>query len=103
MTFYDVLPTLVTAAGGDVSEFDHDGVDVMPFIKGEATDDPNKVRFSRNLACLPCDKGDWKLTRPYLDTTVYSVPWLFNIKNNPQENQYLQGSCPTLWPIWCAN
>ncbi len=86
----------MTAAGGDVSGFAHDGVDIMPFLKGEATDDPNKVRFWREFGAFAVRKGDWKLTRPFIDTPTYPVPWLFNIKNNPQENQFLQGSRPEI-------
>ncbi len=64
ITMLDMVPTLVDAAGGDASQFQHDGYDVMPYLTGQATDDPNKVWFWRNFTCYAVRKGNWKLEDP---------------------------------------
>jgi autotransporter-associated beta strand protein len=94
ITFYDIMPTLVTAAGGDVSEFEHDGEDILPFLKGEAVDDPNEPLFWRHMTSYAVRKGDWKMSRPQVEYA--GKPWLFNIKDNPQENVYLQAVHPEI-------
>jgi len=86
LTALDLLPTFLSAAGGDVTQFAHDGYDVMPLLKGEATDDPNKARFWRNFDSYAVRKGDWKLTR--ISPGYPSGPFLFNLANDPDENDY---------------
>jgi autotransporter-associated beta strand protein len=83
ISFYDMLPTIVTAAGGDDSQFPHDGHDVMPCLKGEAVDDPNRVLFWWNFDKWAVRKGDWKLESPYTNS---SETFLHNIKEDPDEN-----------------
>jgi len=87
ITFYDMLPTFVAAAGGDISQFDHDGYDVMPYLKGDAVDDPNRVRFWRSFDKFAVRKGDWKLESPY---TNAPHPFLHNIAEDSDENDYSQ-------------
>jgi autotransporter-associated beta strand protein len=83
ISFYDMLPTFVTAAGGDVSQFAHDGYDVMPYLKGDAVDDPNRLMFWRSLDKWAVRKGDWKLEAPYTNSF-----FLHNIAEDPDENYY---------------
>lgn len=83
ITFFDVLPTLVTAGGGDISQIPHDGYDVMPYLAGDATDDPTKTRFWRSLDKWAVRKGDWKLESPYVGFTGV---FLHNIATDPDEN-----------------
>jgi autotransporter-associated beta strand protein len=61
----------------------------MPYIKGQATDDPNKAHFWRNFNSYAVRKGDWKLTMMYQG---YNNRALFNIANNPQENVFLSNA-----------
>lgn len=82
---YDLLPTIVAAAGGDISQFEHDGTNVMPFLKGEATDDPNRPYIMRLQGAWEIREGDWKVVLP---TTGAAGPHLFNIKNDPGENVF---------------
>jgi autotransporter-associated beta strand protein len=89
ITALDMVPTLVTAAGGDITQFQHDGYDVMPYLKGQATDDPNKPRFWRNFNCYAVRKGDFKLTIMYQG---FGNRALFNIANNPQETVFLSNA-----------
>ncbi|MGE3241957.1 MAG: sulfatase-like hydrolase/transferase [Pirellulales bacterium] len=91
---HDIAPTLYNAAGGDVSQIAADGHDVMPFLKGEATEDPNTVRFWRSFDTWAVRRGDWKLTLPYRPNAPGK--FLFNIALNPQENVYYGPSRPDL-------
>jgi autotransporter-associated beta strand protein len=93
VTALDIAPTLYAAAGGDVSQIASDGYDVLPYLKGEATDDPNQVRFWRNFDSYAVRRGDWKLTLAYQGAPAR---WLFNVKQNPNENVYLQGVHPEI-------
>jgi autotransporter-associated beta strand protein len=83
ISFFDMLPTIVTAAGGDVSQFPHDGHDVMPYLKGEGVEDPNRVLFWRSGIVWAVRKGDWKLESPYADSF-----FLHNIAEDTDENYY---------------
>ena len=62
---HDLAPTLYAAAGGDVSQIDVDGHDMMSYLEGDAVEDPNTVRFWRSFDTWAVRKGDWKLTLPY--------------------------------------
>jgi autotransporter-associated beta strand protein len=87
ITGLDLAPTILTAAGGDITQFDHDGYDVMPQLKGEASTDPNAVYFWRNFETYAIRKGDWKLTVAYIGGPGR---WLHNVRQNPNENVFLQ-------------
>lgn len=89
---YDLLPTFYAAAGGDVSTLDTDGHDMMPYLAGEATEDPNYKRFWRSFDTWAVRKGDWKLTLPYRPGAPGK--FLFNIKTNPTENIYYDSLMP---------
>src|SRR5262249_20587739 len=90
VTAYDYLPTLVDAAGGDSSQFQGDGYDVMPLLTGQQTTDPHQVMFWRVNDIYAVRKGDWKLTRP--STNSGDAPFLYNIKNDPGETVVLNNS-----------
>lgn len=91
---HDMLPTLYNAIGGDLSDIETDGHDVMPFLKGDATEDPNTVRFWRSFDTWAVRRGDWKLTLPYRPGAPGK--FLFNIKLNPTENVYYDNSNPLI-------
>jgi autotransporter-associated beta strand protein len=95
LTFYDILPTLVSAGGGDISEFEHDGYDVMRNLKGETTDDPHEVLYWRGFDAFAVRKGDWKLTKPIVNNPDF-ISWLFNIKTDPGENVFVQAAHPDI-------
>lgn len=85
VTGLDIVPTIVAAAGGDITQFAHDGYDVMPYLSGQQTDDPNKVYFWRNFDSYAIRKGDWKLVLPFYGSPG---PHLFNIGNDPTESVF---------------
>ncbi len=86
ITMYDLLPTLVNAGGGDASAFATDGYDVMPYLTGEATDDPTKVRFWRSFDTFAVRQGDWKFTNRFTSATGANPVYLFNIETDPHED-----------------
>jgi len=56
----DVYPTVVKAAGGNVPA-DRDGVDMMPYLKGEKTGAPERALYWRTGTNSAVRKGKWKL------------------------------------------
>lgn len=93
ITGLDMLPTFVTAAGGDITQFAHDGYDVMPNLSGQATTDPNRVYIWRNFETYAVRKGDWKLTLSFIGAPGR---WLHNVQQQPNENVYLQDARPDI-------
>ncbi len=89
VTALDMLPTLVKAAGGDISQIPTDGRDVTPFLTGEETQDPNHVFFWRGNDAWAVRKAGWKLTTRYTrpdDSRPANPPYLFHIDVDPLEN-----------------
>jgi len=65
----DILPTLVAAAGGEAPD-DRDGVDLLPFLMGEAVGDAHLALFFRYYTESPLI--------PYKDlSAVRSGPWRY--------------------------
>jgi autotransporter-associated beta strand protein len=85
LSMFDMLPTFYAAGGGDVSQIPHDGIDVMPYLKGEEVQDPDRTFFWRSQDKWAIRKGDWKLTSPMAGFTGM---FLFNIAEDPDENNY---------------
>lgn len=60
----DIFATSVTAAGGDLKqERPLDGVDLIPFIKGDTEGVPHQQLYFRKLECAGMRDGKWKLIR----------------------------------------
>ncbi len=60
----DLLPTFVAAAGGDISKLENlDGVDLMPFIKGQVEGRPHQTLYWKKESRGAIRDGDWKLVR----------------------------------------
>jgi autotransporter-associated beta strand protein len=92
VTTRDLVATLVTAAGGDISTLDLDGVDLMPFLDGSDTSDPHEILFWRYNTNWAVRRGDWKLTRP-----LYTEPvMLYNLANDREETTDVQSQNPTI-------
>jgi arylsulfatase A-like enzyme len=69
----DVLPTALALAGVEASADWHlDGVDVLPFLKGDREGTPHEVLFWRLGDQTAIRRGDWKLVR--YDTNVDAEP-----------------------------
>jgi autotransporter-associated beta strand protein len=87
----DLLPTFIAAAGGDESQLPTDGVDLMPFLKGEVGGDPHETLFWRNLVMFAVRKGEWKL-----GNMNGAGMKLFNIEQDPSETTDLLAQHPEI-------
>jgi len=60
----DILPTAVAAAGGDIAADDKiEGVDLLPYLRGEKTKSPHDRLFWRFGQQSAIREGEWKLVR----------------------------------------
>lgn len=77
----DLLPTFFESAGGDPDSLSHiDGVNLMPYIKGQKKGRPHqKLFWKRDVRAVVRD-GDWKLIR-FADRPAE----LYNIENDMRE------------------
>jgi arylsulfatase A-like enzyme len=80
----DVLPTCLAAAGITTNtSMKLDGVDLIPYLKGENTNRPHETlrwRFGDQWAVR---HGDWKLTRG----DGQPEPGLYNLADDPAESR----------------
>ena len=89
----DILPTAAAAAGAKLPD-DRiiDGVDVLPFVRGERTGAPHETLFWREGYHQAVLHDGWKLI-------VSGVPdrkWLFHLTDNPTEHQDLAAARPEI-------
>ncbi len=102
----DLLPTILAATGKPVAaEEKLDGVNLLPFLKGEAKGAPHESlywRFGRQTAIR---HGDWKL----VSANGISKPALFNLKDDLGEQDDKSASEPQIlaklqktWDAWNA-
>ena len=91
VSHFDIFATAAAAAGQKApGDRIIDGVNLMPFIKGEAPGRPHDVLFWRTETYLTVRAGDWKLQ-------VSEMPkkdWLFNLATDPTEEINLAGKEP---------
>jgi arylsulfatase A-like enzyme len=59
----DLGPTLLAAVGAPIEEKNIDGVNLLPFLKGEKTDAPHESLYWRFGQQTAIRKGDWKLVK----------------------------------------
>jgi len=77
----DLLPTFLEAAGGDANEIlNLDGVNLLPFIKGDKKQRPHQRLFWKRDCRAVVREGDWKLIR-FADRPAE----LYNIKEDQRE------------------
>ena len=88
----DLLPTFHAAAGGDVASLGNiDGVDLLPFVRGEADGRPHQTLFWKKDVRAAVRDGDWKLIR-FADRP----PELYNLIEDPAEQDNLAADHPEL-------
>jgi arylsulfatase A-like enzyme len=87
----DIFATAASAAGASLpKDRPLDGVNLVPFITGEATGTPHETMYWRSGSYKVVLAGDWKLQ-------VSANPdraWLFNLKEDPTEQKNLADSDP---------
>ncbi|MBK3520006.1 sulfatase-like hydrolase/transferase [Carboxylicivirga marina] len=86
----DLTPTFVSMAGGEIiAEDKMDGVNLLPYVKGENTEAPHadmKWRFTIS-ACMR--EGEWKLVR-----LPDRLPMLYNLKEDVSEQNNVAAQNP---------
>lgn len=88
----DLLPTFVAAAGGDpAADPDLDGVDMVPYLKGENQESPHEALCWKMETRGAIRDGDWKLLR-FPDRPAR----LYNLASDPGEQNDLASSYPEL-------
>jgi len=88
---YDVLPTLYAAAGGDVSQLNTDGVDLIPYLSGSNPEDPHEILVWRTHVIWALRKGDWKIGSPNGSPIV-----MYNLASDPGETTNVISQYPEI-------
>lgn len=86
----DLLPTFLSAAGAGHTGKTLDGVDLLPYLKGEKNQSPHDFLFWRLWRAAAARKGHWKLIRiaedPLKEKRKDLLPlMLFNLRDDPYE------------------
>jgi arylsulfatase A-like enzyme len=103
----DILPTVITAAGGKVDPaWKLDGVDLMPYLTGKETAKPHETFYWRFGKQWAVRHGDWKLVASAPDKLATK---LFNLAEDVGEANDLSAKHPekveqlgALWKAWNA-
>jgi arylsulfatase A-like enzyme len=112
----DVLPTSLAAAGVEADPaWKLDGVNLLPYLKGEKTEAPHDALYWRFGQQLAVRKGDWKLVKSVADGNARSGAGkasveeakLYNLKDDIGEKNDLAAANPDkvkelteLWNQW---
>ncbi|MES2921839.1 MAG: sulfatase-like hydrolase/transferase [Verrucomicrobiota bacterium] len=110
----DLLPTSLAAAGVAVDPaWKLDGVNLLPYLKGEKTESPHDALFWRFGEQLAVRKGDWKLVKSAADGTqgqgsaTVDGAQLYNLASDVGEKTDLAAKEPAkvkelteLWNAW---
>jgi arylsulfatase A-like enzyme len=96
----DIHPTALAAAGVAVKpEWQLDGVDLLPFLRGKNAAPPHAALYWRFGEQMAIRSGDWKLVRPDLATdapfgNIAPRPMLFNLARDVGETTDLAAKHP---------
>lgn len=103
----DILPTVVAAAGGTVeSSWKLDGVNLLPFLRGEVQGQPHETLYWRLGSQWAIRDGDWKLVHAF---NGGDQPGLYNLAEDLSERHNLAEAHPekvkallAKWQSWSA-
>jgi arylsulfatase A-like enzyme len=120
----DFLPTALAAAGAEVRpEWKFDGVNLLPYLRGEKSDAPHAALYWRFGGSLAVRMGDWKLVKTTggkgraggagaanrREKATVEGAELYNLKDDIGEQTNLAGSQPdkakelaAAWEKWNA-
>jgi arylsulfatase A-like enzyme len=94
----DLFKTFAAAAGADVpTDRVLDGVDLLPYIRGEVSGAPHRTLFWREGYHQSVRHDDWKLIRadqPDKPPGTGQAKWLFNLAEDPTERVNLALQMP---------
>jgi len=110
----DILPTALAAAKVQPEKkaaSQLDGVNLLPFVKGEKTGAPHDALYWRFGSQMAIRKGDWVLVKPSMGTKEYEniakVPMLFDLSKDIGQEKDLAAQFPdrvremqTDWDRW---
>ena len=109
----DILPTVLAASGGEYSHKKKlDGVNLLPYFKGENKEPPHDALYWRFGAQMAIRMGDWKLTKApgedikfnRADMASAEGSHLYNLKEDIGEQKNLSATNPekvkTLTQAW---
>lgn len=85
----DLAPTLVRLAGAEDAKKGFDGVDLMPYLKGENQGRPHEIMFFRRDDDYAIRVKDWKLAWNNGAPTGTRISELFNLADDPNESRNL--------------
>jgi arylsulfatase A-like enzyme len=87
----DLFPTIVAAAGAPLpADRVIDGINILPFAKGEEMEEPNRPIFWRDGYYHAVRLDGWKLQFSERPDKV----WLYNLKEDPTEQNNLADTHP---------
>jgi len=99
----DILPTVLAASGGEYSHKKKlDGVNLLPYFKGENKEPPHDALYWRFGAQMAIRMGDWKLTKApgedikfnRADMASAEGSHLYNLKEDIGEQKNLSATNP---------
>ena len=91
VTHIDIFSTIAAAAEVSVpTDREIDGVDLLPFVTGDRSEDPHEAIFWRTGTYRAVRSGDWKLQLSDPDET----PFLYNLADDPTEQNNLATTSP---------
>ena len=91
VTHIDIFSTIAAAANVNVpTDREIDGVDLLPFVTGDRSEDPHEAIFWRTGTYRAVRSGDWKLQLSDPDET----PFLYNLADDPTEQNNLATTSP---------
>ena len=94
----DIFPTILKVAGGDFSEYQIDGMDIMPVIKDQAKSPHDKLFWEMN-GQTAVRQGDYKLVlngQLVEEEPAQDPIFLSNLKDDPSESRNLAEKMPDL-------
>ncbi|TLX75788.1 hypothetical protein E9993_09550 [Labilibacter sediminis] len=101
----DIVPTITEYLGLQAPETGYDGVNLLPYLKGENKQSPHDYMYWRYQDDYAYRKGDWKLTWNDQEKVFHMTkdkvldkkeikPKLFNLKNDPYERHDMKEVYP---------
>jgi len=78
----DLAPTFLALAGGEIDENDFSGVNLMPFVLGNRTDEPHPTLLWKFTISTAIRQGDWKLV-----SIPDRLPMLYHLPTDASEQR----------------
>lgn len=92
---FDLFATAAAAAGAPLpTDREIDGVDLLPFVTGEANGVPHRALFWRSGASQTALVDGWKLNVSDPAGTEHDRNWLFHVAQDPYEQHDLAAERP---------